>query len=75
MSQTDLSRRCAEKWTDQLRLPAEITRGDLAVTLKSAALDGVSRVETYPLNHVKLPRDPRVIRATLAVLMADDDSE
>jgi len=45
------------------------------VTLKSAALDGVSRVETYPLNHVKLPRDPRVIRATLAVLMADDDSE
>jgi len=45
---------------EDLSIPEEITEGDLAVTLESAALDGVTPIETVPLDHLKLIRDQAV---------------
>lgn len=52
----------------RLRIPREITGGDLAVTLESAHLPGVERVETVETNHMRLPRDAKVIRLVLSEL-------
>lgn len=48
---------------DRLDLPAEISNGDSCVTLKSAALDGVTTIDTFPLKHTELPRHADAMRA------------
>ncbi|NQT36767.1 MAG: hypothetical protein HQ581_04715, partial [Planctomycetes bacterium] len=59
---------------EKLRLPAEVTRGDLAVTLQSAVPRGVDRVRTFPLNHVQLPRDAEVIEEIALALTGQGDA-
>ncbi len=54
---------------DNLKLPAEVLRGDLAVTLESAALEGVKTVHTYPLKHRELPRHVDVIQHLVPQLL------
>jgi len=54
---------------EKVLVPAEITSGDLAVTLESATLDGVETVHTHPLRHTELPRDPAVIDHLVKLLV------
>jgi Zn-dependent protease with chaperone function/pimeloyl-ACP methyl ester carboxylesterase len=61
------SRAALEKFV----LPAEIVNGDLAVTLESAALEGVEAVHTYPLRHTELPRDPSVMDHLVKQLVSE----
>lgn len=53
---------------DTFELPAEISAGDFAVSLESAALPGVEIVHTVSLNHVQLPGAPEVIDLVLSHL-------
>jgi pimeloyl-ACP methyl ester carboxylesterase len=57
---------------DSWSLPEEILRGDLAVSLDSAGLEGVRRTETLPLNHVRLTRAAEAIDTVLEMLAEDD---
>ncbi|MCH8922295.1 MAG: alpha/beta fold hydrolase [Planctomycetes bacterium] len=57
---------------ERLRLPAEITRGDLAVTLDSAALKGVKSVETHKLNHAQLYKDEKVIESVVELILSGE---
>lgn len=68
----ETAKQVALRWIDRLELPKEITRGDLAVSLDSAALAGVTHVSTFRLNHVQLPRHPAVIEAIGEFLFAED---
>ncbi len=54
---------------ENLRIPAEVARGDLAVTLDSATLKGASAVETFDLNHMELTDDPEVIDVVRTFLL------
>jgi hypothetical protein len=62
---TKFSRAALEK----VLVPAEITSGDLAVTLESATLDGVEIIHTHSLRHTELPRDPAVIDHLVKLLV------
>ncbi len=64
---TKFSRAALEKFV----LPAEISNGDLAVTLESATLEGVEAVHTYPLRHTELPRDPAVMEHVVKQLVRE----
>jgi hypothetical protein len=57
---------------ERLRLPAEITRGDLAVTLDSAALEGVKHIETYELNHAQLYKDEKVAASVVKLVLSEE---
>ncbi|HUG93258.1 MAG TPA: M48 family metalloprotease [Planctomycetaceae bacterium] len=61
-----------DRWIDRIKVPPEIHNGDLAVTLDSAALPGVSRIETVPASHHKLQQDPAVIAAVAAMVLSDE---
>jgi Zn-dependent protease with chaperone function len=50
---------------DKLKFPAEVTRGDLAVTPESAALEGVKTIHTYPLKHRELPKNAEIMEHLL----------
>ncbi len=58
---------------EKLKLPAEVTRGDLAVTLQSAVPHGVDRVRTFPLNHFQLPRDAELVEEIALALTGQHD--
>jgi hypothetical protein len=58
-----------QSFVDALRLPAEITHGDLAVTLESAGLEGATFTATYRAHHVELVRDQDIIEAVSRVLL------
>ncbi|MDA1014801.1 MAG: M48 family metalloprotease [Planctomycetota bacterium] len=45
---------------EQVDLPPEVTRGDLAVSLASATLKG-AEAKTYECSHFRLPKDPQVM--------------
>ncbi|MCH8047119.1 MAG: hypothetical protein IID44_25735 [Planctomycetes bacterium] len=57
---------------ERLRLPAEITRGDLAVTLDSAALEGVKNVETHKLNHAQLYKDEKIVASVVGIVLSNN---
>ena len=44
------------KLVERIRLPSEVTQGDLAVTLESASVNNAARVETYRCTHFRLPK-------------------
>ena len=67
----DLFEKSSLAWIDRLRLPEEIAQGDLAVTLDSAALAGVTQMKTYPLNHTNLPRNPDVMDDVVQILLSE----
>ena len=69
---SDLVRRSAAEWVERLRLPAEVTNGDLAVSLGSATLSGVSRVETFQANHLELLLDLKVMSVVASILLDDE---
>jgi pimeloyl-ACP methyl ester carboxylesterase len=54
-----------ERWLDRLVLPAEVTRGDLLVTVKSAELKGAGKVTRTDLNHIELCKDEKVMQQVL----------
>jgi Peptidase family M48 len=58
---------------EKFELPEEVRRGDLVVSTESAALEGVTNVQTFKLHHGRLSRDPKPIAATLAILKASQD--
>lgn len=66
--ESDLLRRYVLAWLGRLRLPDEVTDGDLVVSLERAALDGAARVETYPADHMELLRERDVVRQTVGIL-------
>ena len=51
----------------QVELPPEVTRGDLAVSLESAALEG-AQMQTYDCTHFRLTKDADVIADSLAFI-------
>jgi pimeloyl-ACP methyl ester carboxylesterase len=59
-----------DRWIDRLEVPDEILRGDLAVSLDSAALEGVERIETVRVSHHKLQRHPEVMDAVAEMVLA-----
>ena len=59
-----------ERWIERLQIPDEILRGDLAVSMDSAALEGVERIETVRASHHKLQRDPDVMHAVADLVLA-----
>jgi pimeloyl-ACP methyl ester carboxylesterase len=61
----------AKAGLEKLVVPAEISNGDMAVTLDSAALEGTQAVHTYPLHHTELPRNAEVIEHVVKLLVAD----
>ena len=61
-------RTIAARSVDALKVPDEIAGGDLVVSADSAALQGVSRIRTFPLNHVQLTGDADVVRFVLNAL-------
>lgn len=67
----NLVRERAAQTLEKLRLPEEVRRGDLLVSLQSAELEGVSEVQTFKLHHGKLSRDEEAIAATLKLLKAE----
>jgi Zn-dependent protease with chaperone function len=56
---------------ERLVVPAEIANGDMAVTLESAALEGVEAVHTFPLHHTELPRNAEVIEGVAKLLVEE----
>lgn len=66
---SERSRRQMSRWTNLLQLPEEVTRGDLAVTLRSAELEGAALVKTFPVSHGKLPRHTKVMETVTEILM------
>lgn len=58
-------------WVSRFRLPEEIIKGDLAVSLENATLDGVPTVHTFRVNHLRMMTHPDVL-ATLSESLADD---
>jgi pimeloyl-ACP methyl ester carboxylesterase len=64
-------RTATQTWLDGLRLPAELTRGDLLVSADSACLASAGRVACVRASHRALRADPRVLRQVLRAL-ADD---
>ncbi len=66
-------REIANRWIKQLSVPHEVSRGDLAVTLDSALLEGVNDVQTVSVNHLKLPSDPEILKFVGEWLVNEDD--
>jgi hypothetical protein len=55
---------------EQLDLPEEVRKGDLVVSIESAALEGVEDIRTFKLRHGELSRDEETIAATREILTA-----
>lgn len=53
--------RAAENLVSRLRIPHEVTEGDLAVTLESATIDGSAQEHTLKVNHLQMLSDDRVL--------------
>ena len=70
-NQQGLLRNAATAWIDQLRMPVEIYSGDFAVTLQSAALQGVGQIKTLEINHLQLVEDPDARRFVRDRLFSD----
>lgn len=71
LKQEGFLRQAAQERIERLRLPAEIYRGDLAVTLESAALQGVTRIKTLDVHHLKLVADVKAREFVKDCLFAD----
>jgi len=56
------------RWAGGVRLPREVTQGDLVVTTASARLRGAARVTRVPVHHLALRTDPEVMRQVLAAV-------
>jgi pimeloyl-ACP methyl ester carboxylesterase len=69
LRQSQLLRESVAAKIDLLRMPDEMTAGDLAVTLESALLPGAAAVKTYPLHHIELPTNRAVMAATVRILL------
>lgn len=67
-----LMRAEAGRWIERLRVPKEVSRGDLAVTLDSAMLAGAGRVTTFQTDHVTMLRHADVLKSVAEWL---DDRE
>ena len=61
-------RRGIHEWIDRIHLPAEITRGDLAVSLDSASLEDVADHQTFDATHSDLPSDPAVVKHVVGLI-------
>ena len=71
LRQSRLLRESVAAKIDLLRMPDEMSAGDLAVTLESAILPGVTSVQTYPLHHIELPTNRAVMAATMRILLEE----
>lgn len=58
-----------DKWAEELVVPREVTHGDLAVTLESAALKGAAWCATFPVHHLELTSDPAIMRTVTDILL------
>jgi pimeloyl-ACP methyl ester carboxylesterase len=54
---------------DDVPLPEEITRGDLAVSVRSALLPGVTRTTSVLTQHEAFRYDPEIMRQVLAAIL------
>ncbi len=70
-SRHPLVKEAVHTWTSQLHVPREITSGDGAVTLESAALEGVAGIHTYPVHHIALLTNAEVIAEVSKILFSD----
>lgn len=61
-------RRGIHEWIDRIHMPAEITRGDLAVSLDSSSLEDVADETTFDATHSDLPSDPEVVRHIMTIM-------
>jgi pimeloyl-ACP methyl ester carboxylesterase len=57
------------RWVDETPLPEEITRGDLAVSIRSASLPGVPKTTGLPLMHEAFRYDPDVMRRVMNAIL------
>ena len=62
-----------EKWIERLRVPREVSGGDLVVTLDSAMLEGAGKARTLRVNHMRMLRHPDVLKA-VAEWLADHET-
>ncbi len=67
-----LMRAEAGKWIERLRVPREVSHGDLAVTLESATLTGAGRMTTFRTDHVTMLRHSDVLKSVAEWLEQED---
>jgi Zn-dependent protease with chaperone function len=60
----------AQLWLDELHLPEEVLRGDLIVSVRSAALPGAGRLTRTALHHQAFKSDPALVRQVLESITA-----
>ena len=61
-------RRGVREWVSELDIPAEIVRGDLAVSLDRSTLEDVASETTFEHTHTKLPDEPDVLSHIIDIL-------
>lgn len=67
-TESELLRQMAVRLVDSLQMPAEISAGDLAVSVPRATLDGVPFVETMRHHHLTLKSSPDAIDQIMRLL-------
>ena len=67
-----LLRRSSLRVARKIEMPAEVTCGDLAVTLESATLEGAAFDKTTGANHIALMHDPEVMESVVQILTSPE---